>query len=668
MSETGSISILLAFAITVYAAGASIIGARTRNAELIRSSENSAIAICVLLLIATLSLIHGLLNLDFSLKYVALNTSTDLPEIYRFTALWAGQAGSLLLWSFILSVYVAVVVYQNSRKRKVLTPYVNAVLFTVLLFFLLINAFVESPFEKLGFTAEQGRGLNPILQNAYMAIHPVTLYLGYVGVTIPFAFAMGALLSGRLNDDWIRLSRKWTLFSWTFLSIGLILGARWAYLELGWGGYWAWDPVENAAFMPWLTCTAFLHSIMIQEKKGMLKRWNMILVIITFFLSIFGTFITRSGIISSVHSFAQSDIGPFFLGFIAIILLFSFAVVVYRLDDLKTEARFDSIVSRESAFIFNNLLFLGAAFTVFLGTIFPILTEAVKGQKVLVGPPYFNKVNVPIGLVLIFLMGVGPLISWRKASKKNLINNFMYPVILGLLTTVVLLAAGMREITAVVSYSLCVFVLAAVFTEFIKGTSVRASRGENYITAFMKLVSRNKRRYGGYVVHIGVALMVIGITSSSVFVDTREATLKPGESFGIGSYVIGYEEIHQYTTDAKHGTRADLAIYHGSDRVGDLNPEKNVYKYEGNREINQETEVALMSTFKDDLYIILANFDETGIATFRAFLNPMVSWIWAGGIVILLGAVITMWPTPQLRPQQSFAKYGLSSKDGSVKV
>ncbi len=394
----------------------------------------------------------------------------------------------------------------------------------------------------------------------------------------------------------------------------------------------------------------------------------MILVIITFFLSIFGTFITRSGIISSVHSFAQSDIGPYFLVFIAIILLFSFAVVIYRLDYLKTEARFDSIISRESAFIFNNLLFLGAAFTVFLGTIFPILTEAIKGQKVLVGPPYFNKVNVPIGLILIFLMGVGPLVSWRKASKKNLINNFMYPVILGFVTAAVLVAAGIKEVTAVISYSLCVFVLATVFTEFIKGTNVRASRGEKYLRAFSKLVSRNKRRYGGYVVHIGVAIIVIGITSSSVFVDTKEATLKPGESFGVGNYIISYEKIHQYTTDAKHGTRADLAIYYGSDKVGDLNPEKNIYKYEGNREINQETEVALMSTFKDDLYIILSNFDDSGTATFRAFLNPMVSWIWAGGIIVLFGAIITMWPTPALRPQQSFAKYGIGSKDDTVKV
>ncbi len=668
MSETGTISILLAFAITVYGAVASIVGAKTKNRDLIRSSENTAIAICVLLLIATISLVHGLINLDFSLKYVALNASTDLPMIYRVTALWAGQAGSLLLWCFILSIYVAIVVYQNCKARKLMTPYVNATLFSVLIFFLILIAFVESPFEKLAFSAEEGRGLNPILQNAYMAIHPVTLYIGYVGVTIPFAFAMGALLSGRLNDDWLKLSRKWILFSWTFLTIGLLLGARWAYLELGWGGYWAWDPVENAAFLPWLTCTAFLHSIMIQEKKGMLKRWNIVLVTITFFLSIFGTFITRSGIISSVHSFAQSNIGPFFLAFIALILLFSFAMIFYRFDDLKTEARFDSIISRESAFIFNNLLFLGAAFTVFLGTIFPILTEAVQGQKVLVGPPYFNRVNVPIGLVLIFLMGVGPLISWRKASKKNLVNNFMYPVILGLLTSVVLVVLGMREITAIISYSLCAFALTTVFSEFIKGTNVRASRGENYFKAFLKLVSRNKRRYGGYVVHIGVAIIVIGITSSSVFVDTKEATVNPGESFKIGTYTVAYETLHQYSNDAKNGTRADLVLYKNSDRVGYLNPEKNIYKYEGNREINQETEVALRSTFKDDLYIILSNFNEEGTATFRAFLNPMVSWIWAGGIVVLLGAIITMWPTPQLRPQQSFAKYGLGSKDGAVKV
>ena len=668
MSEIGNISIVLAFALSIYAIFASLVGAKKRNIELIKSSENCAFAIFILVLIAVISLLHSLINLDFSLKYVALNTSTDLPTIYRFTALWAGQAGSLLLWSFILSIYIAITVFNNSRSRKHFSPYVNSTLYFVLAFFLLLNAYIESPFEELSFTAEQGRGLNPILQNAYMAIHPITLYIGYVGVTIPFAYAMGALLSGRLNDDWIRLSRKWALFAWTFLSVGLLLGARWAYLELGWGGYWAWDPVENAAFMPWLTCTAFVHSIMIQEKKGMLKRWNVILIIITFFLSIFGTFITRSGIISSVHSFAQSDIGPYFLGFIALILLFSFTVVIYRAEYLKTDTRFDSIISRESAFIFNNLLFLGAAFTVFLGTIFPILTEAIMGQKVLVGPPYFNRVNVPIGLVLICLMGIGPLISWRKASKKNLINNFMVPIITGISTSIILILLGIREITAVVSYSLCAFVFATVFSEFIKGTKVRASRGENYLTAFTKLVSRNKRRYGGYIIHIGVAIIVIGITSSSVFVKTREATLNPGESFQIAQYTLKYDSINQYTTDAKHGTIANLIVFENGEKVGHLKPEKNIYKYEGNREINQETEVALRSTIKDDLYVTLTNFDQNGTATFRAFLNPMVSWIWAGGLILLLGAVVTMWPSPILATRESYAKYTVSSKDNTVKV
>ncbi|NIP29946.1 MAG: heme lyase CcmF/NrfE family subunit, partial [Candidatus Dadabacteria bacterium] len=396
-----------------------------------------------------------------------------------------GQAGSLLLWSFILSVYTAIVVFQNKSKDRDYQPYVNATLASVLLFFLLLIAFVENPFEKLGFIPQEGRGLNPILQNGYMAIHPLTLYLGYVGITVPFAFGMAALLSGKLDDRWVRNSRKWALFAWTFLSIGLLLGARWAYLELGWGGYWAWDPVENAAFMPWLAGTAFLHSIMIQEKKGMLKKWNIILLIITFFLSIFGTFITRSGVVSSVHSFAQSDIGPLFLAFIAFILIFSFSILSFRMKELESEEKFDSIISRESAFIFNNLLFLGAAFAVFLGTIFPILTEALTGDKILVGPPYFNKVSVPIGLVLILLMGIGPLISWRKSSTANLKKNFLFPLVISIVVSVVLLIVGMREFTAVLTYSICGFVTSTILIEYIRGIKVRSNRGENVLKALV---------------------------------------------------------------------------------------------------------------------------------------------------------------------------------------
>lgn len=668
MAEIGSISILLSFIVSIYVLGASVYGAKARRRDFVKSAQNGAIAVLFLILVATVALVYLLITLDFSLKYVALNTSTDLPVIYRVTSLWAGQAGSLLLWCLVLALYTAIVVIQGRNKNRELMPYVTATLAAVLIFFIFIIGFVESPFEKLPFTPAEGRGLNPILQNAYMAIHPLTLYLGYVGVTVPFAFGMGALLSGRLGDEWIRLSRKWALIAWTFLAVGLLLGARWAYLELGWGGYWAWDPVENAAFMPWLAATAFIHSVMIQEKKGMLKKWNMILIILTFFLAIFGTFITRSGIISSVHSFAQSDIGPLFLGFIAFILLFSFAMFIYRANELETENQFDSLLSRESAFIFNNLLFLGAAFTVFLGTIFPIISEAVTGQKILVGAPYFNSVNVPIALVLIFLMGVGPLISWRKASRENLIKNFMLPVILGLLTALLLVALGIRDITAVISYALCAFVMATVLTEFYKGVRVRSKRGENPLLAFSRLVSRNKRRYGGYIVHIGVVLVVIGVTSSSVFVTEKMVTLREGESTQLRDYTLRFDGIEQYTTDAKNATAAELTVFKGKKNLGTMVPEKNLYKYEGNREINQETEVALRSSFTDDLYLILSSVDTDGSATFRIMINPMVSWIWAGGVVLLLGAIVTMWPSGRKSREEVFVRYSLGEKDVTAKA
>lgn len=644
MSEIGSISILLSFFISIYSLVFSLIGVRKRNRNYILSAENGLIAIFILLLFAGGSLIYELVTLNFSIKYVALNTSTDLPLIYRVSSLWAGQAGSLLLWSIILSGFTAAVVIQNRNKDRDFQPYVNATLAVISLFFLYLITYVENPFEKLDFIPNEGRGLNPILQNGYMAIHPLTLYIGYVGLSIPFAFGMAALISGKLDDNWIRNSRKWALFAWTFLSVGLLLGARWAYLELGWGGYWAWDPVENAAFMPWLAGTAFLHSIMIQERKGMFKKWNIILLIITFFLSIFGTFITRSGIVSSVHSFAQSDIGPLFLGFIAFILLFSFSIFTYRLKELESNEKFDSLLSRESAFVFNNLLFLAAAFTVFLGTIFPILSEAVTGNKILVGPPYFNKVNVPIGLVLILLMGVGPLISWRKASPKNLKKNFLIPAIFSAITGIVLAVLGIREFVAITTFSICAFVTFTIFIEFFRGIKVRSKRGENYFIAFSNLISKNRRRYGGYIIHLGVVLIVIGITSSSVFLTQKEVVLSSGDSFELGRYTLVFEGVETFSNDAKDGTVATLALFDGNKNLGNMYPEKNIYKYEGNREINQETEVALRSTMRDDLYLILSNSTDDGRASIRALLNPMVSWIWGGGVFILLGAIIAMWP------------------------
>ena len=662
MYQIGNVCVYFAFFLSLYTVASSLIGARYKHRDLVESGRNSAISIFILLIIVSLSLVYELINTNFNLRYVALNTSTDLPTIYRFTALWAGQAGSLLLWCLVLSFFSSIVVFFSNKRDLDYQPYVVVVLYTVLAFFLYLITFVENPFALLPFTPNEGRGLNPILQNGYMAIHPFTLYLGYVGLTIPFAFGMAALISGRLNDAWIRHSRRWTILAWTFLSVGLLLGARWAYLELGWGGYWAWDPVENAAFMPWLTATAFLHSVMIQERNGMLRKWNIILLIITFFLTLFGTFITRSGIISSVHSFAQSDIGPLFLGFISFVLIFSFGIFLYRRKELESEEKFDSIISRESAFIFNNLLFLGAAFTVFLGTIFPIISEAVTGEKILVGPPFFNKVNVPIGLVLIFLMGVGPLISWRKATPENLKKNFLIPLIVGLIVGTVLFALKIRDITALLSFSFCGFVVATVVTEFYKGVSVRSSRGENIFVSLTTMISRNNRRYGGYIVHLGVVLIVIGITASSTFNSEVQATLNTGESFAVGEYELKFVKLETYTNDAKNGTKAVLLLSTGGKTIDTVYPEKNIYRYEGNREINKETEVSLRSTYKDDLYIILSNVNSNTNATFRAIINPMVSWIWAGGFVVLFGALITMMPKFSKRRVPSTENMGFKAE------
>jgi len=678
MAKTGRIAIILAFVLSLYSMTASFYGAKTNKSEFVKSARNAAFAVFVLLTIASLSLIHSLLTLDYSLKYVASNTSNDLRPLYRFTAFWAGQAGSLLLWAWILSIYIALVLWFNRARRSALLPYVLTTLAAISVFFIFIIAFVESPFEKLPFLPVNGRGLNPLLQNAYMAIHPVCLYIGYVGVAIPYAFAMGALLSGKLGDEWIRHSRRWTLFAWSFLAVGLVLGARWAYLELGWGGYWSWDPVENAAFMPWLTATAFLHSVMIQEKKGMLKKWNVSLIIITFFLALFGTFITRSGIISSVHSFAQSDIGPYFLSFIAFVLLFSFSMFLVRVDRLKSENRFESLLSRESAFLFNNLLFLSAALAVFLGTIFPIVTEAIRGNRLLVGPPYFNRVNVPIALVLILLMGVGPLISWRRASKKNLLKNFLMPSLLGLAVAVVLFLRGMRDAYAIISFALCMFVATTVFVEFWRGTRVRARRGENHLLALLRLISKNRRRYGGYIVHIGIVLLVIGVTASSAFVIRREVVLNVGESMTIGKYRLVFDGLDHYTNDAKNATIANLTLYEGGKNLGALRPESNLFKYQGNRQIDKETEIALRSTIKDDLYVVLTSFDSGdnsggtgggGRGNFTVLINPMVSWIWAGGIVIALGGLVTMWPSPLERRQEQAVRYSVGIGDeGALKV
>ncbi len=642
--ELGGTAVAFCFLLSVYSLVCSFAGGVFHNSRLIKSAEFSVVAGFFLLTAAAGLLLSQLASLNFELKYVAMNTSSDLPLIYRFTSLWAGQSGSLLLWCLVLSAYSAVFVLRggdSSPRSRALKPYVTGVLSGVSVFFIFLIAFVESPFETLPFAPDEGRGLNPILQNPYMAIHPLALYIGYVGITVPYAFGMGALLSGKVDSLWIGLSRRWTLFSWGFLSLGLLLGARWAYLELGWGGYWAWDPVENAAFMPWLSGTAFLHSIMVQRQRNMFMKWNILLLAITFFLSIFGTFITRSGVVSSVHSFALSDIGPMFAGFLAFIAVFSFAAFMLRRDRFAEESKFDSALSKESAFVFNNVLFLAAAFVVFLGTVFPILSEAVTGTRILVGPPYFNRLNVPIGLVLIALMGVGVLLSWRNTPARVFVRVLFPPFLCALATAFFLVVAGVRDISAIAAFSLCVFSSASAVSEFYKGAQILRARGGGRLSAFFALFSKDSRKYGGYIVHIGVAVIVAGITASSVFPTKNEISMMPGDKVSIGRYNLTYDGTERRTTVAKDVLSARISVSTNGRAVGVLVAEKNRYLYEGNREINRETEVGLLSSWKDDLYVVLMETGADGSALMLFVLNPMVSWIWTGGVVLLLGAAMS---------------------------
>ena len=650
MVDVGSLALVIGLVLALYAVGMSLAGAYWRRRDFIASAEHATLAVCGMTTIAVAALIHALVTHDFSLEYVAHYTSTTLPLQYVIAALWGGQAGSLLFWAFILATMSAIVLLQNREHNRELMPYVTAVLMTVASFFLGMLNFVTPPFQRLAFTPAEGQDLNPLLQNYWMTIHPPALYVGYVGCAIPFAFAMGALATGKLGDEWIRTTRRWTLLAWFFLSMGNLFGAEWAYLVLGWGGYWAWDPVENAAFLPWLTCTAFLHSVMIQEKKNMLKVWNMVLVILTFALTIFGTFLTRSGVISSVHSFTQSGLGPFFIGFLLASLAVSIGLLVWRLPQLKSENELDSVLSRESTFLLNNLILVGMAFAVFWGTIFPVISEAVRGVKITVGPPFFNKVNAPLGLFLLFLTGVGPVIAWRRASLRNLQKNFLLPVALGLVVAVALLIGGVRHYTAILSFFLCAFVLTTIVMEFYRGVRARqAMVGEGAVTALIRLTGKNRRRYGGYIIHLGIVMMFLAITGTSAFKVEKQITLKPGDSFELGRYTLRYDGIKSRETPHIAYLTADVALLDHGRQIDTLRPEKRFYK----KPQQPTTEVAIRSTVISDIYLVLGSYDEPSrMVTILAYINPLVSWLWWGGIVLALGTLVTIVPsrTPARAP------------------
>src|ERR1700736_5621926 len=504
MPELGKLALAIALILAVYSIVANIYGVRRDAPDFVVSARHAIWAMCAMVTIAVVVLWISLLRSDFSLEYVAAYSSTTLPTVYKVTSLWGGQQGSLLFWTWLLSIFTSIAAFQNRRRNPEIAPYALAVLAGVAIFFLFMLNFVTRPFDLLATIPREGSDLNPLLQNYWMAIHPPSLYTGYVSASVPFAFGAAALISGHLDDSWIRSTRRWAIFSWFFLTLGNLFGARWAYEVLGWGGYWAWDPVENAAFMPWLVMTAYLHSVMIQERKDMLKVWNLALIGMAFMLTLFGTFLTRSGVISSVHSFTQSGLGPYFLTFLIVVVAAYTALLTSRVRDLKSPAEFESYLSREAAFLFNNLMLVGIAFAVFWGTIFPVISEAVRGVKITVGPPFFNKVNGPLALGLVFLMGVGPLIAWRRTSPQTMLRTFLAPLTMGVSAGVVVFAMGLRQWYVLTALSLAAFALGTVVVEFRRGVSARRHLvHETPARALVNLVAKNNRRYGGYILPLG---------------------------------------------------------------------------------------------------------------------------------------------------------------------
>ena len=650
MTHLGTLALYLASLLAVYAIVTSLWGVRTRKTAWIASGTQAAYAVGGCVVVASIALLHALLTRDFNVEYVASYSSSTLPLHYTVAAFWGGQKGSLLFWALIHCLFSTIVLFQNRTRNQELMPYVTATLMIIALFFLGLLCFITPPFERLAFIPDEGSDLNPLLQNYWMTIHPPALYLGFISASVPFAFAIAALATGKLGDVWIRTTRRWALTSWFFLSLGNLLGGRWAYEVLGWGGYWAWDPVENAAIMPWFTATAYLHSVMIQEKKDMLKVWNMTLVILTFVLTIFGTFLTRSGVISSVHSFTQSGLGPYFLTFLACILTVSIGLLIYRLPDLKSENEFDSLLSREAAFLFNNLILVGLAFATFWGTIFPILSEWVRGVKITVGPPFFNQVNGPLGVMLLFLTGIGPIIAWRRASWSSLGRQFTIPLVVGLALGGLLFVLGYRNYYAVVIFSLAGFVLTGILAEFSRGTRARqVMLHESPPQALGRLIGKNPRRYGGYIVHVGVVLIFFGV-AGALFTIEKQITVSAEQSFEVGRYTLLYTGITEREDAHIAAQIATVNILVDGQQIDTMHPEKRFYK----KQNQPTTEVDIRPTLVEDLYLVLGSYDEpSGLATFQVFINPLVSWIWIGGLILILGTCVIMAPNPAER--QAFA-------------
>jgi cytochrome c-type biogenesis protein CcmF len=656
VTQIGEVALWIALVLSLWGAGAAFVGGRLRRGDLVLSAERSVVAVWLLLIVSSAAIIAAFLGNEYRYSYVAGYSNRELSTFYKVSGLWAGQTGSLVFWALLLAFFATLTVFQNRDRNREFMPYVAGVLLTVLAFFLVIIVTVSNPFQLLSFAPADGRGLNPQLQNYWMTIHPPTLYLGFTAFTVPFAFAVAALLSGRLDTRWIATTRRWTLLAWFFLTNGIIFGMMWAYVELGWGGYWFWDPVENASLLPWLTGTAFLHSVMIQEKRGMLKMWNLLLILGTFLLSIFATFLTRSGLIESVHTFAQNlQIAYIFLGFLSVATILCAVLVWWRRDRLKPEAQVESFLSREAAFLGNNLLFVAAMFAVMWGTMFPLISEGFLGQKINVGPPFYDRVTIPLGLGLLALLGIGPIIAWRRASPRNLQRNFTLPVLVGAVTGVTLWMLGVRHTQALLTFALGAFVMTTITVEFYKGTRARAAiEGEGVARAFVHLVQRQRRRYGGYIVHAGLVIGFMGIAGQAYDVE-QQVVLQPGESTEISSpfghtYRLVYQDMSWYPATNMTKLIASMRVERDGRPVGVLTAEQRTYRQR--QELS--TEVGIRRAWNEDLYLILAGVDDPNgvlqgtnprpLTTFRVLVNPLVPWIWVGGFIMALGTLIAMWP------------------------
>ena len=646
MSDLGTIALMIALAACLYGTVVPHLGVRTNNWNLIRSAQNASIISFFLIAIASGVLIHALVVSDFSIFYVWRNSSVDMPMFFKVTAFWGGLEGSLLFWILVQSFFAMIVAFRYQYSNREIIPYVIATLNGILCFLLVLLLGWSNPLDLQATIPAEGQGLNPLLQHIAMVVHPPSLYLGFIGFSVPFAFAIAGMIRGKLDNEWVLTTRRWTLVSWYFLSMGLILGGQWAYEELGWGGFWAWDPVENAAFMPWLTGTAFLHSMMIQEKRNMLKIWNVVLIIITYGLTIIGTFLTRSGVVNSVHSFTQSEIGPAFLVFLAVVLVVGFALLFRRIQMLESEHKMEAVLCRENAFLVQNVIFVGMAFTVLLGTTFPLLAEAIRGTKLSIQAPFFNTIMAPMGYVLFFLMGIGTVIAWRKSSKESLRRNFQNPMITATLGTTILAVVIPFHLEAFTIFWIAIFVTATILIEVGKAAQVKGKQLQaGLLVGLIHVFQRNQRRYGGLVIHLGVVLMFLGF-AGTFFSEERDLTLEREEMVPLNAYYLKFTGVEQFQVRNATHRAAIIEVYNQDKQLLEvMKPAKSFYPTQP----QPLTEIALRREFLKDLYLIFSSESgaDSELVTIKAYVNPLVGWAWMALPVFTLGIGICLTYRPR---------------------